>query len=529
VSNLLGFQSQIVTEAHRTMVRATWPTSVKVIVPGGLDAGLLREWRGRRPDGLLILRHYFPDENLAPTKWATTLNAADQIADLHPILEVPINEAHQTSPDDIARLADYSAQFVRLAADQGYRAAVGVFSEGNPSDLAWWEQFHPALRAAREHGGYLALHEYFTPGCYLDGWHSLRYRKVWDVLPEDCKIPILITECGIDGGINAPDGNRPQSGWRAYCDATTYAGLLRGYHLEMAEDAYVHGATIFLCGGYDPGTWTSFDLRDEVDLRPPLTENVTMPARWTPAKEPTVPNDITLSVPTRVSPAFYQDEGEGNYSKTPRTRTIGVIVHSTAGGASTFAAEAVGTTNWFQSREAGVSAHRVVGPAWVATCVPDALTAHHARENNADHLGVEFAVPDTPQFAQSAWPAFYYEAGGELFARWAIQYRFPLRWVTSQNEPGLICHKDSEAGKRDGKRDPTGRFDAARLLEAAQHWYAELTGGIVPPNPPTPTPPLDIAKERDALWATAERLEKGGYPWFGQGIKALVAKDKGEK
>src|SRR5262249_10974250 len=119
--NLLGVQSQIVTGAYGTMVRATWPSTLKCIVPGGRDAGRLREWRQRRPDGLLILRHYSPDERLDPAKIGQALGAADQIADLRPIVECPINEASQTSPDDIARLSDYSVRFVQEATAAGLK------------------------------------------------------------------------------------------------------------------------------------------------------------------------------------------------------------------------------------------------------------------------------------------------------------------------------------------------------------------------------------------------------------------------
>jgi len=40
---------------------------------------------------------------------------------------------------------------------------------------------------------------------------------------------------------------------------------------------------------------------------------------------------------------------------------------------------------------------------------------------------------------------------------------------------------------------------------------------------------FDINLIRDSLWQTAETLENGGWPWFGQGIKALVALSKGDK
>lgn len=279
-TNLLGFQSQIATDAYRTMVRATWPSTLKVIIPGGLDEGILTEWRARRPDGMFVVRPYFPDENLDPAKINLAVSIAVGLKRFRPVLECPINEAHQTSASDIARLSAYSVRFVLDCQSAGVVPAVGVFSEGNPSNLAWWQQFYPALRAARAAGGYLALHEYGLPGLGMEDWHLLRHRRVWDALPEDCRLPILVTECGIDGGI---EGRREQ-GWRAYMDARAYAEWLRRYHAELAKDAYVHGATLFLCGGNDQ--WRQFDLTDEVDLRGPLTEQLDMPPRWAPQEAP---------------------------------------------------------------------------------------------------------------------------------------------------------------------------------------------------------------------------------------------------
>lgn len=516
MTNVLGLQSQIVTDAYRTMVRTTFPSTLKVIVPGGLDAGLLREWRQRRPDGLLVLRHYFPDENLTPTKYAAILAAADPIADLHPILETPVNEAHQTDPDDIVRLADYSAQFVRLAADQGFKTAVGIFGEGNPSDLGWWPRFYPALRAAREHGGYLALHEYGIPSLGFEDWHLLRHRRVWRVLPDGLKVPILVTECGIDGGIEG----RREVGWRGYMDARAYADWLRRYRQELAADAYVHGAQVFLCGSGDQ--WRSFDLGDEVDLRPVFTEPVAGPARWTPPEESTVA-DIALSVPTRVSLA-----SPDNYQKGPRARTIGVVVHATRGGGRP-ENEFSSTIAWFSNPDAGVSAHLVVGYTpfdEVARCVHDDDVAWHARTANATHLGIEICQakigdPFTP---------FQYEAAAEAVRLWAAKYAFPVRRVKTITQPGLVGHEDTEPGKQDGKTDPGPLFDWDRFIK--------LAGGA-----PVPTTPTEVNALRDKTYALAHQLralkpawQAAGYPQTAEGIDAaanaaerFVSTSKGEK
>jgi hypothetical protein len=297
--NVLGIQTQRGGEAFRSMLRNASPYTIKCI--DQVDRDGLTEWRARRPDGLLVLRKYFPDEELRAEKVDELLRWADTVRNLNPILEVPINEAHQDG-DDLKRFADYSAEAARKIAAAGYKPIVGNFSEGNPPHLEQWPSFAPALQAARELGGYLGLHEYFTPGCYLDTWHSLRYRRVWELLPEALRVPILITECGIDGGINAADGNRPKSGWRAYADGGRYCQLLRGYRDELAKDAYVHGAHVFGCAMYDD--WQSFDVGDEVDLRPAFGESVDGPPRWVPPApgQPTQPQPPTQPEPPQPEP-----------------------------------------------------------------------------------------------------------------------------------------------------------------------------------------------------------------------------------
>jgi hypothetical protein len=318
----MGVQTQRGGAALQSMVRSTWPTTIKCI--DQVDRGLVQEWRERRPDGLLVLRRFFPTEELRDEKVDDLLRWADEVRTLGPILEVPINEAHQRG-DDLKRFADWSAAAARRIAAAGYKPVVGNFSEGNPPHLAEWPFFFPALQAARELGGYLGLHEYFTPGCYLDSWHSLRYRRVWPLLPESLRVPLLITECGIDGGIDAPDGNRPKSGWRAYVDAREYARLLRGYRDELAKDAHVHGAHVFGCAMFDD--WESFDVRDEGDLRPIFAEAVAGPPRWRPeaSRRPAM-IDQRGRLPTLAGGWSVLE-----YNERPLDSVHGVTLHFTGG------------------------------------------------------------------------------------------------------------------------------------------------------------------------------------------------------
>lgn len=231
--------------------------------------------------------------------------------------------------------------------------------------------------------------------------------------------------------------------------------------------------------------------------------------------------DVVLSVRARNDPAYYESEVVGNYSQAPIGQTIGCVLHSTGGKATSLEQEYQATLAWFASPHAGVSAHRVIGPSEVAMCVPDAMVAYHARSQNQRRRGIEFAHPAGGAWDSVLYPAFYYEAAGELIARWHLLDGFPLKMVTDERQSGLILHKHTAQGRADGKTDPTGPFNTGTLLLAAGRWVDRL-------RTPPPTA-FDVAAERDRLWTIAEKLEANGWVWFGQGVKALVAVSKGEK
>ncbi|HEY3108117.1 MAG TPA: hypothetical protein VGL23_05155, partial [Chloroflexota bacterium] len=175
--------------------------------------------------------------------------------------------------------------------------AVGNFSVGNPPRLRGavvdgrvvaeetrdWPHFYPALAAARRAGGYLSLHEFWAPGLELDGWHALRYRRAWAELPEECRLPVLITECGVDRAIVG----QPQGGWQVYpLTADRYAAQLRAYRDALAEDDYVHGACVFACGTYNQWPrWRSFDITGFLAFQEVLEEEIEGAPLWYPGAD----------------------------------------------------------------------------------------------------------------------------------------------------------------------------------------------------------------------------------------------------
>ncbi|NLE75222.1 MAG: hypothetical protein GX605_00540 [Chloroflexi bacterium] len=197
------------------------------------------------------------------------------------------NEPVTVDAGQMRRLAEFEAERARLLAAEGLRAVVGNFATGNPP-LELWEAFRPALEAVQSHGGYLGLHEYSAPlityGANRDllfpyprpeeeGWLTLRYRKVYRqfLIPWGLQVPLLLTECGVDGLV----GDRPGpagKGWQDFVGyweelglgpdgAGNYVEQLAWYDAGLQQDAYAHGAAIFAAAA-SPG-WESYEVLDK--------------------------------------------------------------------------------------------------------------------------------------------------------------------------------------------------------------------------------------------------------------------------
>jgi hypothetical protein len=197
------------------------------------------------------------------------------------------NEPVADTEDKMKRLADFEAERTRILAENGIRSVVGNFGAGNPP-LELWPHFEPALAAIRQYDGYLGLHEYSAPIMqYMsgalqqpgdpdqgdEGWLTLRYRKVYRNFLEPmgfADIPLLITECGVDGLVQPRPGPAEAKGWQDFIETWLEAGLrndppglymdqLIWYDENLQQDDYVKGAAIFLAGTNDP-QWESYNL-----------------------------------------------------------------------------------------------------------------------------------------------------------------------------------------------------------------------------------------------------------------------------
>ncbi len=198
------------------------------------------------------------------------------------------NEPVPANEEQMGRLADFEAARTELLAGHGIRSVVGNFATGHP-DLAWWPLFRPALEAVAQYNGYLGLHEYSAPSIFFnstkddwysgvgpadEGWYTLRYRKVYrqQLGPMGLKVPLLITECGVDGTVGGRPGPEGK-GWRDFTGyweeqgwgpdgAMTYVNQLIWYDTALQQDDYVKGAAIFAISPTEG--WDSFDIRGEV-------------------------------------------------------------------------------------------------------------------------------------------------------------------------------------------------------------------------------------------------------------------------
>lgn len=160
----------------------------------------------------------------------------------------------------------FTLGFVMAVKARGHRPLVHNFSVGNPpgtlDEMRYiWSMLVPSLRVAKEAGGALGLHEYGAPSMLDDAsWHCLRYRRVYDLLPDDLhSLPLIIGECGIDGGL-AGAGSPADAGWKHYASGEQYADQLTWYDKNLDQDPQVLGACIFTAGS--SGVWDDFEIKD---------------------------------------------------------------------------------------------------------------------------------------------------------------------------------------------------------------------------------------------------------------------------
>ncbi len=188
------------------------------------------------------------------------------------------NAAKANDPQAWQAYAQFEAQRACLMQSYGYKAVIGNFSAGRP-EYAEMLVFVPAVRIGLKCGAILGLHEYSAPTLqygygqgvphrppYPDrGMLTLRYRFWYQdmFIPLNLPIPLVITEVGIDGGVQAGrPGPQGVTGWKNFASywrdtglgndaAKVYVSQLAWYDSEIRQDPYVLGAAIYQAGSYD--------------------------------------------------------------------------------------------------------------------------------------------------------------------------------------------------------------------------------------------------------------------------------------
>jgi hypothetical protein len=198
------------------------------------------------------------------------------------------NEPVPANAEEMKRLADFEAERTRLLAERGIRSIIGNFGTGQPP-MELWEHFLPALQTAKEHDGWLGLHEYSAPTIYYlstrenqgrypgvspqdSGWLTLRYRNVYNQIlrPAGLVLPLIMTEMGVDGLVQAGrPGPLDARGWQHFqaywaehgyglWGPGAYVEQLVWYDRAMQQDDFVIGACIYGLG--TSNEWISYDI-----------------------------------------------------------------------------------------------------------------------------------------------------------------------------------------------------------------------------------------------------------------------------
>jgi hypothetical protein len=251
------------------------------------------------PEGILVIGRRFQgdyDAQLQKNTGKTPLQAAQQfIGDQEQVYSMNPhvtyweghNEPVWNDEEGMAWYAQFEIERMQLMADKGLKCVIGNFATGTPP-LELWPAFLPAVQAAKQHQAILGLHEYSCPWMWWmtgkhqldpdadegdEGWTTLRYRKVYRqfLIPNGLgKVPLAITECGIDPLVNpkpegSPSGTWKKLGsfWREQDDEPDaddyYFRQLAWYDKELQKDDYVVGATIFTWGSFG-NPWANFDV-----------------------------------------------------------------------------------------------------------------------------------------------------------------------------------------------------------------------------------------------------------------------------
>ena len=159
------------------------------------------------------------------------------------------------TPQERAALDAATVEWVRVMHMAGLRTVVGNFSERNPPDGTIAE-FAGMLNVA----DYLGLHLYDAPALHSHGY-VLRYRQlIGELARADVRRPpILIGECGVDGGVIGMGRKgwqrMPGYAWAEYRDDLVW------YDSELRKDDEVAGGFVYTAA--PSKDWRTFGISEK--------------------------------------------------------------------------------------------------------------------------------------------------------------------------------------------------------------------------------------------------------------------------
>jgi len=191
--------------------------------------------------------------------------------------------------------------------DKGFRTALDAFTVelarlmhtaglrlvGHCWGVGWPDVNHaPGFRNSLDVIDYLGLHQYDAPTMNSHpAYYSLRHRRtISELKAANCRVPpILITECGIDGGVIA----RPKTGWRTFTDGNEgeYLRQLKAWSAELDKDLEVAAACIFTVCSWD---WGDFNIPQGLGLK--LAEFIGQGQPTPPLVPPPAPSGPTPDI-----------------------------------------------------------------------------------------------------------------------------------------------------------------------------------------------------------------------------------------
>lgn len=163
--------------------------------------------------------------------------------------------------------------------------------------VGWPDEGH----AAQMGGGvqacdYLAVHEYSARQMQVGAnWLCLRYRfTVQELKAAGYRVPpILITECGIDGGVMGQQYAR--TGWKSYATEDEYLEQLKWYDSELMKDPIVEAAFPFTAGPNQD--WIDFEITESLAMK--LADHIangTEPPEPPDPPEPPIGGDVETKI-----------------------------------------------------------------------------------------------------------------------------------------------------------------------------------------------------------------------------------------